>query len=142
RAVMGALGRGIELKSPEQIAAMRRSGILLGRVHDMLAQAIRPGITTGELDRLAADMIRAEGATANFLGYQGFPASVCISVNEVVIHGIPGDRVLAAGDVVSIDGGCIVEGWHSDAARTHIVGAPRSVADQDLVEVTEEALWA
>lgn len=130
-----------ELKTPEQIAIMRASGLLLSRVHDMLAEALRPGITTAELDALAAAMIRDEGAEPNFLGYHGFPATVCISVNEEVVHGIPGPRVLHEGDVVSIDGGCIIEGWHSDAARTHIVGEPRSEQDVHLVRATEEALW-
>ncbi|GAA1720126.1 type I methionyl aminopeptidase [Brachybacterium phenoliresistens] len=132
----------VELKTPEQISIMRRSGALLARVHDMLAAELRPGMTTADLDRLAETMIRDEGATPNFLGYQGFPATLCISVNEEVVHGIPGSRVIEEGDVVSIDGGCIVEGWHSDAARTHIVGAPRSEADVRLVEVTRGALWA
>lgn len=130
-----------EIKTPEQIALMRRSGLLLSRVHDMLADHIRPGVTTGELDRLAEEMIRDEGALPNFKGYQGYPATVCISVNEVIVHGIPGAQVLQEGDLVSIDGGCIVEGWHSDAARTHVVGEFRSEADRHLVEVTREALW-
>lgn len=132
----------LELKSPEQIAVMRRSGHLLSRVHDMLADAVRPGITTGELDALAEQMIRDEGARPNFLGYQGYPATLCISVNEEIVHGIPGPRVLEAGDVVSIDGGCIVDGWHSDAARTHIVGSPRGPEDERMVAVAHEALWA
>lgn len=131
----------VELKTPEQIAIMRRSGLLLSQVHDMLAEHIRPGITTARLDALAEEMIRDHGATPNFLGYHGYPASLCISVNEVVVHGIPGAQALAEGDIVSIDGGCIVDGWHSDAARTHIVGAPRSEADARLVEVTREAMW-
>jgi methionyl aminopeptidase len=126
----------------EQTAVMRRSGHLLHRVHDMLEAAIRPGITTDELDSLAHTMIRDEGAIPNFLGYQGYPATLCISVNDVVVHGIPDSRPLEEGDVVSIDGGLIVDGWHSDAARTHIVGRPRSVGDEDLVRITEEALWA
>lgn len=132
----------VELKTPEQLALMRRSGHLLARVHGMLADALRPGITTAELDRLAEEMIRDEGATPNFLGYQGFPATLCISVNEVVVHGIPGPQVIEEGDVVSIDGGCIIEGWHSDAARTHIVGEPRDRGDADLVAIAEESLWA
>ena len=132
----------VELKTAEQIAVMRRSGMLLSQVHDMLQEAIRPGITTGELDARAETMIREHGATPNFLGYHGFPASLCISVNDVVVHGIPGDQVLEQGDVVSIDAGLIIEGWHSDAARTHIVGAPRRQADEDLVRITREALWA
>ena len=139
---MSLLPQRVEWKSPEQIAVMRRSGHLLHRVHDMLEAEIRPGITTDELDTLAHDMIRDEGATPNFLGYQGYPATLCLSVNEVVVHGIPDARPLEEGDVVSIDGGLIVEGWHSDAARTHIVGAPRSSADEDLVRITGEALWA
>lgn len=132
----------VELKTAEQIAVMRRSGMLLSQVHDMLQEAIRPGITTGELDARAETMIREHGATPNFLGYHGFPASLCISVNDVVVHGIPGGQVLEQGDVVSIDAGLIIEGWHSDAARTHIVGAPRRQADEDLVRITREALWA
>lgn len=139
---MSILPERVELKTPEQIVVMRRSGELLHRVHDMLAEHIRPGITTDELDTLAHDMIRDEGATPNFLGYQGYPATLCISVNDVVVHGIPEDRPLAEGDVVSIDGGLIIDGWHSDAARTHIVGAARSAADEELVRVTEGALWA
>ena len=132
----------VELKTAEQIAVMRRSGMLLSQVHDMLQEAIRPGITTGELDARAETMIREHGATPNFLGYHGFPASLCISVNDVVVHGIPGGQVLEQGDVVSIDAGLIIEGWHSDAARTHIVGAPRRQADEELVRITREALWA
>lgn len=138
---MGIVREKVELKTAEQIAIMRRSGLLLSRVHDMLARELRPGITTAHLDALAEEMIRDEGALPNFKGYQGFPASLCISVNEVVVHGIPGELVIEEGDVVSIDGGCIVEGWHSDAARTHIVGAPRRAADEELVRITDAALW-
>ncbi|GAA1329226.1 type I methionyl aminopeptidase [Brachybacterium rhamnosum] len=138
---MGIVREKVELKTAEQIAIMRRSGLLLSRVHDMLARELRPGITTAQLDALAEEMIRDEGALPNFKGYQGFPASLCISVNEVVVHGIPGELVIEEGDVVSIDGGCIVEGWHSDAARTHIVGAPRRAADEELVRITDAALW-
>ena len=84
----------LQLKTPEQIPLMRRSGILLSQVHDMLSENLRPGITTGRLDELAEEMIRDHGATPNFLGYQGYPRTVCISVNEEVVHGIPGERVL------------------------------------------------
>lgn len=139
---MSIMPERVELKTPEQILVMRRSGKLLHRVHEMLEAHIRPGITTNELDTLAHDMILDEGATPNFLGYQGYPATLCISVNEVVVHGIPDDRPLEDGDIVSIDGGLIIDGWHSDAARTHIVGAPRSAGDEDLVRITGEALWA
>lgn len=139
---MSIMPQRVELKTPAQIAVMRRSGRLLHEVHEMLAGVIRPGITTNQLDTLAHDMIRDAGATPNFLGYQGYPATLCISVNEVVVHGIPDDRALQDGDIVSIDGGLVVDGWHSDAARTHIVGAPRSAADEDLVRITRDALWA
>src|SRR5690625_7144132 len=108
----------------------------------MSADAIRSGITNGALDSLAEEMIRDHGARPNFLGYHGFPATLCISVNDVVVHGIPDDTALAEGDVVSIDGGCIVAGWHSDAARTHSVGAHRREADTALDQLTEEALRA
>lgn len=138
---MSILPERVELKTPEQILVMRRSGKLLHQVHEMLAEHIRPGVTTDELDTLAHDMIRDAGATPNFLGYQGYPATLCISVNDVVVHGIPDARPLEEGDIVSIDGGLIVEGWHSDAARTHIVGTARSVADAELVRITREALW-
>ena len=102
---MSILPERVQIKTPEQILMMRRSGKLLHRVHEMLAAEIRPGITTDELDTLAHDMIRDEGATPNFLGSQGYPATLCISVNEVVVHGIPDDRLLVEGDIVSIDGG-------------------------------------
>ncbi|HLQ80618.1 MAG TPA: type I methionyl aminopeptidase [Brachybacterium sp.] len=139
---MSILPERVELKTPEQILVMRRSGSLLHEVHEMLASQIRPGVTTDQLDTLAHDMIRDAGATPNFLGYQGYPATLCISVNDVVVHGIPDDRPLEEGDIVSIDGGLIVDGWHSDAARTHVVGRPRSAADAELVRITREALWA
>lgn len=139
---MSILPERVELKTPAQIEIMRRSGHLLHRVHELLERSIRPGTTTAELDRLAHEMILDEGATPNFLGYQGYPATLCISVNEVVVHGIPDEQALQDGDIVSIDGGLIIDGWHSDAARTHIVGSPRSVADEDLVRITREALWA
>lgn len=139
---MSILPERVELKTPEQIRVMRRSGKLLHAVHEMLTEQIRPGVTTNQLDTLAHDMIRDAGATPNFLGYQGYPATLCISVNDVVVHGIPDDRPLQDGDIVSIDGGLIIDGWHSDAARTHVVGEPRSVADAELVRLTREALWA
>lgn len=136
-----AFGSRVELKTPQQFALMRRSGLVLNHVHDVIAAAIAPGVRTRELDEVAAAEIARAGATPNFLGYHGFPATVCVSVNEEIVHGIPGDRVLHEGDLVSVDAGCIVEGWHSDAARTHIVGEARSVREARLVEVTREAMW-
>ena len=120
--LMGLLDRGIEIKTPEQIDAMRRAGLVVGRTLELLRGHVRAGITTAELDGIAEDSIRSAGATPSFLGYHGFPASICASVNDEVVHGIPGDRVLADGDVVSIDCGAIVDGWHGDAAITVAVG--------------------
>ena len=114
--------RGIEYKSHE-IAVMRRAGLVVGGTLELLRAAVRPGISTEELDAIAEDHIRSAGATPSFLGYHGFPASICASVNDEVVHGIPGDRVLAEGDVVSLDCGAIVDGWHGDAAITVAVGA-------------------
>ena len=137
---MGLLDRGVEIKTPDQIDAMRRAGLVVGRTLELLRGHVRAGITTGELDALAEDSIRSAGATPSFLGYHGFPGSICASVNDEVVHGIPGDRVLADGDVISIDCGAIVDGWHGDAAITVPVGAvPDDVTE--LMRVTEAAMW-
>lgn len=135
-------GTGLEIKSPEQVLLMREAGLLVGRTLELLRDAVRPGITTADLDRLAEDHIRSHGGVPSFQGYgvPPFPASICASVNDEVVHGIPGDRTLAEGDVVSIDCGAIVDGWHGDAAITVAVGEPRpDVAE--LMRVTEESLW-
>jgi methionyl aminopeptidase len=133
--------RGVEVKTPEQVATMRRAGLVVHRTLEVLRDAVRPGVTTAELDAIAEDAIRTAGATPSFLGYQGFPASICTSVNDEVIHGIPGDRELRDGDLVSLDCGAIVDGWHGDAAITVPVGdvAPELLA---LIAHTEAALWA
>ncbi|MCW2767417.1 MAG: methionine aminopeptidase type [Nocardioides sp.] len=137
---MGLLDRGIEIKRPEQIDGMRKAGLVVGNTLELLRATVRAGITTGELDGVAEDNIRTSGATPSFLGYQGFPGSICTSVNDEVVHGIPGDRVLADGDVLSIDCGAIVDGWHGDAAITVAIGVvPTEVTD--LMRVTEEAMW-
>ena len=134
--------RGIEVKSPAQIDAMRRAGLVVGRTIDLLRREVRPGVSTAELDAVAERHIRAQGAVPNFLQYGAppFPASTCISVNDEVVHGIPGPRVLAAGDVVSVDCGAAVDGWHADAAITFTLGAV-DPAVSELLEATEEALW-
>jgi len=140
---VGFLDRGVEIKTPEQIAKMRVAGLLVGETLEVLRGAVRPGISTGELDAIAEDNIRSGGGTPSFLGYghPPFPASICASVNDEVVHGIPGERVLAEGDVISIDCGAIVDGWHGDAAITVAVGAiPDDV--QKLMDVTEGSMWA
>lgn len=132
--------RRIQLKSPEQIELMRAAGLVVGGALAALTDAVRPGMSTRELDAVAEAYIRGHGATPSFLGYHGFPATICVSVNEEIVHGIPGDRVIADGDLVSIDCGAIVEGWHGDAAVTVAVG---EVGDEEraLLRVTEDALW-
>jgi methionyl aminopeptidase len=128
-------------KSSAQIAVMRRAGRVVAEMHDECTRAARPGVTTADLDRVAREVLHRRGARSNFLGYHGFPAVACVSVNEVVVHGIPGPRVLAEGDIVSIDCGAIVEGWHADAAVTVGVG---DIDDETrrLVETARRALEA
>lgn len=138
-------GRGIELKTATQFRHMRRAGLVVERALSATVAAVRPGITTGELNDVAAEVIASAGATPSFLNYgaghgvPGFPGVICISVNEEIVHGIPGGRVLAEGDVVSIDCGAIVDGWHGDAARTCFVGTPAPELAA-LSDVTRQAL--
>ncbi|MCB0909539.1 MAG: type I methionyl aminopeptidase [Nocardioidaceae bacterium] len=136
-------GRGVEIKTPAQIDAMRRAGLLVGETLELVRGAVRAGVTTAELDALAEDNIRSAGAVPSFKGYAHppFPATICASVNDEVVHGIPGDRTLADGDVISIDCGAIVDGWHGDAAISVAVGEVRSEV-AELMAVTEGALWA
>ncbi len=145
---MGWFGRGVEIKTPDQIALMRAAGLVVGRTLELLKGAVSAGVTTAELDALARDAIREQGATSNFLGYGahgasgagGFPGVICTSVNDEVVHGIPGRRILRDGDVISIDCGAIVQGWHGDAAITVAVGdAPDEITE--LLRVTEQAMW-
>ena len=132
--------RGVEVKTPPQIERMRAAGLVVGRTLELLRSTVAPGMTTGELDAVAEDHIRASGAVPSFKGYHGFSGSICVSVNDEVVHGIPGGRVIAEGDVVSIDCGAIVDGWHGDAALTVAVGEVPAEA-QELMRVTEEAMW-
>lgn len=120
---------------------MRRAGAVVAEMHAELAAAVAPGVTTGRLDEVARAVLDRRGASSNFLGYHGFPAVICASPNEVVVHGIPGSRVLAEGDIISLDCGAIVDGWHADAAFTIGVGSI-SVQARELIEVTERALAA
>ena len=110
-------------KNPDQIGHMRRAGRVVAEMHEACTLAAQPGATTADLDAAAREVLERRGARSNFLGYHGFPAVACISPNEVIVHGIPGDRVIDDGDIVSIDCGAIVEGWHADAAITIPVGA-------------------
>src|SRR5690349_12697949 len=135
--------RGIQLKTPEQIGKMRVAGLLVGQTLELLRSSVRAGISTRELDAIAEDNIRSGGGVPSFLGYghPPFSGTICASVNDEVVHGVPGDRVLAVGDVISIDCGAIVDGWHGDAAITVAVGeiAPQV---QTLMDVTEGSMWA
>jgi len=130
----------IILKSENEIKAMRHAGTILARVLKAVTEAVRPGITTLELDEIAAEVIRKAGCKPSFLGYDGFPATLCISVNEEVVHGFPSTRKLQEGDIVSIDGGVIYEGMHSDSAITLPVGEI-SAEKARLLQVTKESLY-
>ena len=126
---MGLLERSLEIKTPEQIDLMRVAGLLVGETLELLSGAAKAGVTTAELDALAEDNIRSHGDIPSFLGYghPPFPGTICASVNDEVVHGIPGSRVLEDGDVISIDCGAIVDGWHGDAAITVAVGMVSSL---------------
>lgn len=138
----------VEVKTPDQLRLMRRAGLVVARTLDAVAAQVRPGVTTLELDTVAAATIAAAGAQPSFLGYgadddrSGFAGVVCLSVNDEVVHGVPGPRVLAAGDLLSIDCGAIVDGWHGDAAVSVVVGEQAPTPDvAGLVETTRSALW-
>jgi methionyl aminopeptidase len=132
----------IQIKTPAQIARMYAAGQVVARTLAALADAVRPGVTTAELDSIAEREIRSAGAVPSFLGYSGYPASICASVNEQVVHGIPSDRQrLRAGDIISIDCGAILDGWHGDAAISVAVGEI-DPADQALLDACEASMWA
>ena len=131
----------VSIKSQNEIALMREAGKLLARTHEELKNAIRPGISTLEIDKLGEKIIRSFGCIPSFLNYNGFPASICVSVNDEVVHGIPSrNRILKEGDIVSLDAGLIYKGYHADAARTHAVGNVSNNAKK-LIEVTEKSLF-
>jgi methionyl aminopeptidase len=131
----------IEIKTPGQIAIMREAGLVVAHTLRALAAAARPGVSTADLDALAEREIRAAGAVPSFKGYHGYPATICTSVNDEIVHGIPSpDRSLHEGDIISIDCGAIVGGWHGDAAITVGVGTI-SAADAALLRACEDALW-
>lgn len=127
-------------KSDYEINLMRIAGRIVAETHQVLAKAIRPGISTKELDQIAEDFIRSKGASPSFLGYGGFPASICASVNDELVHGIPSDRVLKDGDIISIDIGAEYQGYHGDSAWSYGVGKISGLAEK-LLLVTEESLY-
>ena len=131
----------VTVKCASEIAAMREANRLLEIVHDRLGEMIRPGLSTLDIDREGERLIRSLGGVPNFLHYEGYPASICVSVNEEVVHGIPrADRILQEGDIVSLDAGLIYRGFHSDAARTYAVGTI-SPEDEDLIRTAEECFF-
>jgi methionyl aminopeptidase len=131
----------ITRKSPEQVDRMRRAGRLVGHTLSRLVEAVRPGVTLLELDALAERVIRDGGGVPSFLGYHGFPATLCLSPNDWIVHGIPNGYALREGDILSVDCGAIVEGWHGDAAVTVPVGEVDEAARR-LIDTTERAMWA
>jgi methionyl aminopeptidase len=131
----------IARRTPEELAAMRRAGRVVAEMHDVIRAAIAPGVATAELDEIGRRVLERRGATSNFLGYHGYPAVICTSPNHAIVHGIPGPYRLTEGDIVSIDCGAIVDGWHGDAAFTSGVGEITASARR-LIDVTESALAA
>ena len=131
----------ITIKSPREIELMTEAGRILEIVHEELEKALRPGMTTKDIDRLGEEVIRSYGCIPSFLGYNGYPASICVSLNDEVVHGIPTDkRIIKEGDIVGLDAGVIYKGYHSDAARTHAVGEVSKEA-RDLIRVTRECFF-
>src|SRR6187551_2308191 len=134
-------------KSRAEIARMRQAGRIVAEVLALVEDALKPGVTTGHLDQIAEEHIRKAGATPSFKGYPGinprrpFPASLCISIDDEIVHGVPGERIIRDGQVVSIDAGAIVDGWHGDAARTFYVGDPPAPV-ADLIDRTRRAMHA
>ncbi len=128
-------------RSADELAKMRRAGKVVAEMHEVTRAAIRPGVTTAQLNQVAAEVLERRGARSNFLNYNGFPAVICTSPNDMIVHGIPGSYVLVEGDIISVDCGAIVEGYHGDAAYTAPVGQISKEARR-LIDVTERALWA
>ena len=137
----GGLAMAVSIKSAREIAVMRESGRILAEVHERLGKEIKPGISTYEINRIGEEMIRSYGCIPSFLNYNGYPASICVSVNDEVVHGIPSKkRILKEGDIVSLDAGVIYKGYHSDAARTHGVGKISEEA-QALIDATKQSFY-
>lgn len=131
----------VTIKSEREIELMREAGRILAKVHEQLAKELKVGMTTKEIDRICEEMIRSYGCIPSFLNYEGYPASVCVSINDEVVHGIPSKhRRLEEGDIVSLDTGVIWKGYQSDAARTHMIGQVTPEA-RKLVEVTQQSFF-
>jgi methionyl aminopeptidase len=128
------------IKTPAEIEKMRQAGRIVEEVLLLMRQLVKPGVTTAELDAAAADLIKSRGAIPSFLHYRGYPSSICASVNEQVVHGIPGERKLLDGDIISVDVGAYLNGWHGDAARTYFVGDVKPEVKR-LVRVTRECFY-
>src|SRR5271155_2450338 len=128
-------------RTDEELAKMRKAGKVVAEMHEATRAALRPGVTTLELNEVAAEVLTKRGARSNFLNYHGFPAVICTSPNDMIVHGIPGDYVCREGDILSLDHGAIVEGYHGDAAFTMAIGEISPLAQQ-LLEVTEASLYA
>jgi methionyl aminopeptidase len=129
------------IRSKDELNKMRRAGKVVAEMHEVTRAAIRPGVTTMDLNNVALEVLTKRGARSNFLNYHGFPAVICTSPNDMIVHGIPGEYVLREGDIISVDAGAIVEGYHGDAAYTAGVGEISTEASR-LLEITERALWA
>lgn len=130
----------IQIKTLDQLKLMRRAGLVVGETLELMREAIKPGITTNHLNEIAVKNLKANKAKPNFLNYHGYPAVICASVNDEIVHGIPNDRLIQDGDVVSIDFGAIIEGWHGDAAFSVIAGTV-DPEDQKLIDTCEESMW-
>jgi len=130
----------IIIKTDHEVEIMREAGRIVGGVHDLMAKYVKPGITTAELDKIAEEFIRSKGAIPTFKGYGGFPSSICASVNEEVVHGMPSDRKLVEGDIISVDAGATLNGYVGDAARTFAVGKISSDTKK-LIEVTRQSFF-
>lgn len=131
----------ITIKSPREIALMEEAGKVVARVHKRLAQDIKPGMTTRQIDKICEEVIRENGCTPSFKGLYGFPGAVCVSVNEVLVHGIPSNAIIKDGDIVTVDVGACYKGYHGDSGWTYKVGCVKDEKTLDLLKVTEESLY-
>ncbi len=130
----------IQIKTLDQLKTMRKAGLLVRSTLELVKANIKAGITTSALDAIAEANIKRGGGTSNFKGYHGYPATICVSVNDEIVHGIPGDRMIIPGDIVSVDCGAVIDGWHGDAAFSVIVD-PKDEARQKMLDVCEESMW-